>query len=144
MSTKTEILNLNDNQEMLSMIFSSERYARFVSKFVKSFKNDEYEGEFSFGQSSTATQKVIKNARGYNLGYAPNNFSEEELGLITNKTLNFFIQVGFLSYSRYEVNLCNMKDIIEATLRENNSYASREEISKLAKKSIFILIEDFV
>jgi hypothetical protein len=37
-----------------------------------------------------------------------------------------------------------MKDIIEATLRENDSYASRKEISKLAKKSIFILIEDFV
>lgn len=138
--------SLVDDMKALNIIYSSDKYADFVSRFIKSFsKKNEYPNEFQISQSKIENQtRLVQNAGGYNLGYYPTGLTEEQDKQFTKKTLNFFTQFGAFSYSRYEVTLASLNDMISGLLKTEKLYSDQKSIHILSKQIIFTLLKDMV
>lgn len=134
---KTDLMN---DVNALNLIYSSDKYGDFVRKFVKSFKNNEYENEFSISENG----KLVLNVNKCNLGYFPTDLNDEERKLFTSKTMTFFTQFGAFSYSQYEVTKCNVNDMITGILRSNELYAENDALRDVSKSIIMTLIKDMV
>lgn len=143
MSSLVHAKNLFENTQALNTIFGSEEYGDFVRKFVGYF-NKEKSYEFQVNHNGLGGNKIVKNERGFNIGYIPSGLTDQEIEQITPKTINFFMQRSAFAYSRYEIVTANINDLFVQVLRDNGIYAETKETRALSKKTIFNLIEDFI